>query len=50
MESLLGLCLDSLREALHLTEYEARTFLGGEGGRPSLVWPCAVMVWGAGGT
>jgi hypothetical protein len=50
MESLLGLCLDSLREALHPTEYEARTFLGGGGGRPSLVWSCTVMVWGAGGT
>jgi hypothetical protein len=37
----LGVNADSLREALHPTEYEARTFLGGGGGRSSLVWSCA---------
>jgi hypothetical protein len=43
----LGVSADSLREALHPTEYEARTFLGGGGGRSSLVWSCAVMVLGS---
>src|SRR5271169_3455953 len=37
----LGVSADSLREVLHPTEYEARTFLGGGGGRSSLVWSCA---------
>jgi hypothetical protein len=43
----LGVSADSLREALHPTEYEARTFLGGGEGRSSLVWSCAVMVLGS---
>jgi hypothetical protein len=38
----LGGSADSLREALHPTEYEARTFLGGGGGSV-LSWS-----WGAG--
>jgi hypothetical protein len=38
---------DSLREALHPTEYEARTILGGEGGRSLLVWSCPVMALGS---
>src|SRR5271170_7937717 len=42
----LGVSADSLREALHPTEYEARTFLGG-GGRSSLVWSCTVMALGS---
>ena len=43
----LGVSAESLREALHPTEYEARTHLGERGGRSSLVWSCAVMVLGS---
>jgi len=42
-----GVSANSLRGTLHLTEYEARTFLDREGGRSSLVWSCAVMVLGS---
>jgi hypothetical protein len=36
-----------LREALHPTEYEARTFLGEGGGRLPLVWSCVVTALGS---
>src|SRR5277367_4676231 len=42
----LGVSADSLT-GLHPTEYEARTFSGGGGGRLSRVWSCAVMVLGS---